>query len=80
MGARLTSISNLKAFTGLTSVRLRENSLTTTSVNNILIDLDNNGLLNGNCRLNGGTNAAPTGNGLIAQDNLLSKGWTANTN
>jgi hypothetical protein len=80
MGAVLTNISNFKAFTGLTVVRLRENSLTTTSVNNILIDLDNNDQLNGNCRLNGGTNAAPDGAGITAKNNLLSKGWTANTN
>jgi len=80
MGAVLTNISNFKAFAALTVVKFRENSLTTTSVNNILIDLDDNGLLNGECRLTGGSSSAPTGDGLIAQDNLLSKGWVANTN
>jgi hypothetical protein len=102
MGARLTSISNFRAFTGLASVRFAENSLTSfpineitsdsfnqlrignnqlieTSVNNILIQLDNNGLLNGTVNL-AGTNAAPTGAGLTAKTNLQGKGWSVTTN
>ncbi len=80
MGAVLTNISNFRAFTGLIDVRFRANSLTETSVNNILIDLDNNDQLNGDCRLDGGTNAAPTGAGITAKNNLIAKGWSVSTN
>lgn len=64
----------------LTSLPFGGNQLTETSVNNILIQLDNNGLENGFCYLADGTNAAPTGDAIIAKNNLMSKGWTVNTN
>jgi hypothetical protein len=79
MGARLTKISNIKAFTELREARFQGNLLIETSINNILIDLDNNGQLNGSCRLDNG-NAEPTGSGLIAKGNLELKGWLVTTN
>jgi len=144
MGARLTSISNFTAFTGLESINFSDNSLSTFSmsgsfpnltiisitrneltsidisnltdlisfyinsnpltdinivsninlkfvgignaelsesaVNNILIQLDNNGLTNGGVGLSYGGNAAPTGAGITAKNNLISKSWTVQTN
>jgi hypothetical protein len=65
----------------LTDVQLDVNQLTVSAVNNILIQLDNNGLLNGNCALHNQTPAAPpSGAGATAKANLIGKGWTVNTN
>ena len=64
----------------LISAPFASNRLTETSVNNILIQLDNNGLLNGFCYTAEGTNEAPTGAGITAKNNLIAKGWTVNTN
>lgn len=54
--------------------------LTVSSVNTILTTLDANGILSGFVVLSGGTNAAPTGAGLTAKANLLTKGWFVLTN
>ncbi|MEK6615327.1 MAG: hypothetical protein AABZ32_04330, partial [Bacteroidota bacterium] len=48
--------------------------------NGALIWLDANGEINGTANLGGGTNAAPTGDGIIAKNNLIAKGWTVITN
>ena len=77
---------DLSGNTGLTSVTLFEQvlenviinnaALTEASVNDILAWLDGGGVLNGYVELSGGTNAAPTGDGLTAVTNLEGKGWS----
>jgi len=57
-------------------ISLPNNSLSSESVNNILIILDNNGLSNGTLKLNGqAPSASPSGAGLTAKNNLIAKGW-----
>ena len=56
------------------------NSLDATSVNDVLQSADASGKLNGNLYLDSGTNAAPTGAGITAKANLITKGWTVLTN
>lgn len=62
------------------------NQLTETTVNNILIKLDSFNTNGGNptnprtIRLQGGTNASPTGDGLTAKANLISRAWVVETN
>lgn len=50
------------------------------SINENLIGLDNSGKTNGFANFSGGTNAAPTGVGITAKNNLIAKGWTVITN
>ncbi|MFA5151455.1 MAG: FISUMP domain-containing protein [Clostridia bacterium] len=59
---------------------LTDNALTETSVNNILITLDSMAITFLDLRLNGGTNAAPTGLGLTAKNNMIGRGLTVVTN
>jgi len=53
-------------------------ALNQTSIDNLMIELDTNGLSNGIINLSGGTGPAPSGAGAVAQANLISKGWTIN--
>ena len=55
-------------------------ALNVASVNAILVALDANGLSGGQVYLDLGTSAAPTGAGVTAKANLISKGWTVATN
>lgn len=55
-------------------------SLYQSSVDDILITLDNNGLTNGEVILSGGTNSAPSPASATAIANLIAKGWTVATN
>jgi hypothetical protein len=55
-------------------------ALTGTAVNNLLTQLDANGISGGSVDVSGGTNAAPSGAGLTAKTNLIAKGWTVTTN
>lgn len=81
---------DLNGNTDITSVKLPESSLdfvdisdtalTEAAVNDILQWLDGSGVMNGNVELDGGTSAIPTGDGIIAKDNLITKGWSVNTN
>lgn len=56
------------------------NALTQTAINNILINLDENGISSGEVIANGGTNASPSGSGVTAAVNLDGKGWTLSFN
>lgn len=76
----LSFISDVSQLSKLVVVFLEGCSLPQQSIDNILISLDNNGLLNGRVYLNGGTNAAPSSLGLQARNNLLAKGWEAFVN
>lgn len=53
-------------------------SLSTQSVDNILISLDEAGEEDGLLDITGGANNPPSGAGLLAKSNLESKGWTVN--
>ena len=76
--------------TSLTSILLGEQQiryfyagnclLTETAVNNILIALDGNDVEGGEVYLNDGENAAPTGAGTTAKNNLIGKGWDVQVN
>jgi PKD repeat protein len=63
-------------------------ALTASAVNDILVKLDANGKVNPTpgsssfywVSLIGGTNAAPTGAGITAKNNLIAKGWSVTTN
>ena len=81
---------DLSGNTGLTSVTIFEQvlnnvnlyntALTEESVNDILSWLDGGGETNGLADLEGGTSAAPTGDGITAKENLINKGWQVYTN
>lgn len=90
----LTNLINLTTFKGsangfsgfgtipanVTDFVAQGNSLNVATVNQILIDLDSNGLFNGICDIHGQTPpAVPTGAGATAKANLISKGWTVST-
>ena len=62
----------------LNDVNIRNAALTEASVNDILGWLDGGGETGGTVRLEGGTNAVPTGDGLTAVTNLQGKGWNVN--
>ena len=49
-------------------------------INSIIAALVVNNLNNGNLQLQGGTNAAPTGQGILDVATLQSRGWSVTTN
>jgi Leucine-rich repeat (LRR) protein len=55
-------------------------ALTETAVDNILIELSDNGIAGGNVELDGGTNAIPSATGLAAKSALEADGWTVDIN
>jgi len=76
-----TDITSVKLpESNLRSVNLSNTALTEAAVNDILQWLDGNGVIDGNVDLEGGTSAAPTGAGITAKNNLLSKSWDVYTN
>ena len=56
------------------------NNFDAPTVNAMLLWLDNNNITGGTCNITGGTNAAPTGAGITAKNNLIAKGWAVSTN
>jgi hypothetical protein len=71
---------NITGCVNLDDVELEDNDLTESSVDHVLITLDDNGLSDGYVDLSGGTSATPSGLGLAAQASLVIKGWTVNVN
>lgn len=71
---------NIASNINLNFVGLNTTQLTESAVNNILIQLDNHGLIGGACAMTSGTSAAPTGAGITAKNNLIAKGWSVSTN
>ena len=71
---------NITGSVNLTDVDLSSNALTEASVDHILITLDTSGLSNGFVDIGGGTTAAPSIVGSAAAANLITKGWSVNTN
>jgi hypothetical protein len=55
-------------------------AIPTLLVDSILVQLDTNGITDGNVNLSGGTNGIPTATGLAAKASLEGKGWTVNVN
>ncbi|WP_422028209.1 leucine-rich repeat domain-containing protein [Roseovarius sp.] len=60
----------------LDDFRAQNNDLPEATVDALLAALDTAGASNGDCKLEGGTNAAPSSAGETSIDNLRGKGWT----
>ena len=76
-------ISNLilsDTFAPINFLNANDNALTVSSVNNILIKLDEGGATSGEVDIRDGTNAAASGLGIDAAVNLDGKGWIINLN
>jgi hypothetical protein len=71
---------NITGCTNLLDVELDGNALLESSVDHVLVTLDNNGLSNGYVDLSGGFNAVPSATGLAAKTSLEGKGWTVIVN
>ena len=76
----VTALNLPATLNDLKRVEIDNNGLTATEINNLLIKLDTNGLSGGYFKSSGGTNAAPTGAGITAKNNLIAKGWSVTTN
>ena len=82
-GNQLTTYAGgLDAMRKLTTYNISSNALPEAAINAILVDLDT-ARVAGNpvCTvgLSGGTNAAPTGAGITAKNNLVAAGWSVTT-
>lgn len=74
-------ISNLilsDAFAPINYLNANDNALTLSSVNDILVKLDEGGAVSGEVNMQDGTNASPSGLGVDAAVNLDGKGWIIN--
>jgi len=60
----------------LTDLRADDNDLPEATIDALLAALDTAGASNGNCELQGGTNAAPSASGQTSIDSLRARGWT----
>ena len=77
-GNSLTSLPTLPS--GLTYLRCYVNQLSSSEINNYLILLDTNGLSSGTCNTTAQTPPAPpTGGGITAKSNLISRSWVVST-
>lgn len=76
---QLTSFPDISTFNNIRLFNLLNNNLSEPVVNLILTTIDSFGTSNGQVNL-GGTNAAPTGDALVAKQNLISRGWIVTTN
>lgn len=75
-----TSISGVANMTSLGQLVMNANGLSVASINTALQALDANGVTSGIFNSVAQTpSAAPTGLGLVAKTNLISKGWTVTT-
>jgi len=73
-GGNTLSELDITGLTKLTYLWVSDN-LSETSGNNILINLDEYGLLNGYVQIS----SVPSGEGLTAKENLIDKGWSVTT-
>lgn len=78
----LTEIVIPETMMSLRIVDLSKNALDEESVNGVLIviDLFGSSPTDGEISLNQGTNASPMGEGIVARDSLVSRGWTVLVN
>ena len=77
--SQLTDIGGIGS-ASLTNIRLEDNALIQSCVDQVIIDCDTLGASNGTLNLSGGTNSAPSGASSTALANLISKGWTVSHN
>jgi hypothetical protein len=75
----ITSV-NMYNSPNIDDLNLFENSLTQSSVDYILQTFVNNGLINGDVYLDGGTSASPSAGGLVNKGILESRGWNVDVN
>ncbi len=76
----LTGLSGFNLTPLLSLLQFGDNSISVSNINNILVDLDNNGVTNGVfISTNQTPIATPTGLGATAKTNLLGKSWTMST-
>ena len=64
----------------LIEISLQDNELTAASINALLQTIDSYGTYNGTIHLTGGSNAAPSGDGITALQKLKERMWTVETN
>lgn len=70
----LTQVLLVSINKDIISLNIANTAIPLSFLNDILVELDSNGLLNGYLNITG--LPAPTGTGLTAKNNLISKGWT----
>jgi hypothetical protein len=76
----LTSFEIHPEWVLLTDVILSGNAISVDDINDILITLDTMAIPLSTVDLSGGTNAAPTGLGVMAKNNMIGRGITVTTN
>jgi len=78
----LTEIVIPETMMSLRIVDLAKNDIDEPNINGVLIVIDLFGTspTDGQISLNLGTNASPTGDGIVARDSLVSRGWVVNVN
>ena len=78
----IANFINKSELISLTGIFLNNNNLSESVINNILITGDSKNITKEACTidLSGGTNSAPTGAGITAKNNLISRGYTVKTN
>ena len=67
-------------YTNLIALSAANNDIDQQSINLILTTINDFGTSNGVIYLNGGNNQPPSGQGIVAKNALLSRGWTVITN
>lgn len=77
---KLVKFPTLRAYPVLKFVYLYDNTFPEDVVNQILVDVDENGNMNGVIELHGGLSASPSGDGVTAKNSLMNKNWTIITN
>jgi hypothetical protein len=71
---------NITGSSDSTILDIFANAIPQANVNNLLITVDATGLLGGYFDVRFGLNSAPSGAGITAKNNLISKGWQVYTN
>ncbi|MBI4945645.1 MAG: hypothetical protein HY840_04500 [Bacteroidetes bacterium] len=61
-------------------IDLSGNKIDECSINTLLMTIDYADTRDGKIKLDGGSNAAPSGQGIVAMNNLIGKGWTVIVN
>lgn len=77
---QLITLSIPATYTGLLIFEGTNNAFDVNTVNGILTLINSFGTNGGSLLLDGGTNAAPTGQGIAAKNQLTARGWTVVTN
>ena len=77
---KITAASMPNEINNVKTIDASNNNFDAPTVNAMLLWLDNNNITGGTCNLTGGANAAPTGAGITAKNNLTAKGWAVSTN